>query len=196
MRLLLVSLLSATGAFAQFSFGVKGGAPFTDFLSLAANPPATLSSNATHFIIGPSVELRFPAGIGVELDALYRRLDLRAADSLGILTNSAQNAWEFPLLMKYRAPGIVVRPFVEAGAAFNRWSGIKQIANLSGLTKSSQPVTGAGVVLGGGLEIHPPLVRISGEIRFTRWGAKDLSGLGGLLRFNQNQAEFLIGISF
>ena len=53
-----------------------------------------------------------------------------------------------------------------------------------------------GVVLGGGLELKVPFIRISPEIRFTRWEAKNITDLGGVLHLNQNQAEFLIGITF
>ena len=80
--------------------------------------------------------------------------------------------------------------------AFNHWTANRQFTALQLVTKSSTGVNGTGVVLGGGLEIHVPLIRISPEIRFTHWNAKDLSDFTGLLRFNQNQAEFLVGITF
>ena len=50
--------------------------------------------------------------------------------------------------------------------------------------------------MGGGLELKVPFIKISPEIRFTRWGAKNISDLGGVLQLNQNQAEFLIGLTF
>jgi hypothetical protein len=65
-----------------------------------------------------------------------------------------------------------------------------------GLTKSDVSGVNTGVVLGGGLELKLPFIRISPEIRFTRWGAKNITDLGGVLHLNQNQAEFLIGITF
>ena len=169
----------------------------TDFYSLTSDASATLHSG-THFVLGPTVEFHFPAGVGVEFDALYRRLGYKAAGNLvdSVVSTSAPTAWEFPLLLKYRVPGPVVRPFLDAGVAFDRWSGVKQITNLDVVTKSSQSGGNTGLVLGGGIELHAAVVRISPEIRFTHWGSKDVSGLGGLLRFNQNQAEFLIGITF
>jgi hypothetical protein len=59
--------------------------------------------------------------------------------------------------------------------------------------------------MGGGVEIHLLLVRISPEIRYTRWGTQQFngifpagvaSGIAGSLTSNQNQAEFLVGFTF
>jgi len=199
MKLMAMLLLSACGAFGQFAVGVKGGLPFTDFLRAADNPGATFHSSSTRYIVGPTIELRLPAGFGVELDALYRRFEYRAGANLldQFVAGSAKNGWEFPLLLKYRSPGVLVRPFVDAGVSFDRWKGLKQVTNAVGLTESTDVnVNNTGLVLGGGLEFHLPLIRVSPELRYTRWGAKSLSDLGGVLRSNQNQAEFLLGITF
>jgi hypothetical protein len=191
-------LLGSGSAYAQFAVGLKGGLPLTDFLHAASNPSATFPSRSDRFIVGPTVEVTLPFGFGVELDALYRRFDYRAVESiLGTpVTSSATSAWEFPLLVKYKTPGILIRPFVDAGVSFDRWKGLKRVTNALNITNSDVGVTGTGVVLGGGFEVHLPFIRISPELRFTRWGAKDLSDLGQVFRFNQNQAEVLLGITF
>jgi|SRR4026208_863510 hypothetical protein len=200
MRLLAVFFLGTGATFAQLAVGVKGGLPFTDFLRAADNPGATFHSGSTRFIVGPTIELRFPAGVGLELDALYRRFDYRASETIltSVFNNKANNSWEFPLLLKYRAPGVIVRPFVDAGVAFEHWRGLRQVTDALGVTSTSSEVkvTNTGVVLGGGLEIRLPVIRVSPELRFTRWGAKDISELGSVFRSNQNQAEVLIGITF
>ena len=198
MRLLLVWLMASTGAFAQLAFGVRGGVPLTDFYQAVSNPGSTFHSSSSRFILGPTIELHLPAGFGLEADALYRHFNYNATTNLiDVFTNiNASNAWEFPLLVKYRTSGLFVRPFLDAGVAFNRWSGFKQITNVAGLTKTDVSGTNTGFVAGAGIELKVPLIRISPEIRFTRWGASSISDLGGALKSNQNQVEVLVGLTF
>ncbi|MBZ5590924.1 MAG: PorT family protein [Acidobacteriia bacterium] len=199
MRLLLLLVMASSGAFAQLSLGVRGGLPFNDFFhAVSGQGPTTFQSSATRFTLGPTVELHLPAGFGVEADALYRNFQYSASangvDTL--LQNRASNAWEFPLLVKYRMPGPFVRPFLDAGVAWDRWSGYTQLTGLLGLTKSDVSGVNTGFVVGAGIELHLPLVKLSPEVRYSRWGAQNISGLGSLLQTNQNRAEFLVGLTF
>lgn len=198
MRLLVLCLIATSAAFAQVSFGLRGGVPFTDFYHVVSDPSATFESGSTRFILGPTIEVHLPAGFGIEADALYRHFSYRASGNVvdTLVNSKANSAWEFPLLVKYRVPSPVVRPFLDAGFAFDRWRGVKQITNAVGLTNANVSGVNTGVVLGAGLELKVPLIKISPEIRFTRWGAKNISDLGGILHLNQNQAEFLIGLTF
>ena len=200
MRLVLAGLLVSTSAFAQFAFGVKGGAPLTDFFHVVDNPGATFRSSSTPFIVGPTIEVHFPFGFGVEFDALYRKFHYDASSNLvdAVVNGKAANAWEFPILLKYRVPGVIVRPFLDAGFAFDHWSGVSQVIQTpsSLLTNTNVSGTNKGVVLGAGLEFNLHLVRVSPEIRYTRWGATNLADFGGVLRSNKNQAEVLIGLTF
>ena len=115
-RTLLLCLLGTTSAVAQLAVGVKGGVPLTDFLRVASNPMVTLPPNPTRFVVGPTVELHLPVGFAVEVDALYRRLDYTAGQNLvdAFIRGSANSAWEFPLLLKYKAPGVLVRHFLDS----------------------------------------------------------------------------------
>ena len=200
MKLVLLFLLGTTGVFAQFSFGVRGGLPLTNFFQAASNPDETFTSSATRFIIGPTVELRLPAGLSVEADALFRHFQYTGSTNLvdELVHSTASNAWEFPLMVKYRTPGTFVRPFLDGGVAFDHWSGTNQIVAAVTGTGSSSGTSGSnvGFVLGAGIELHLPLVKLSPEIRYTRWGAASVTDLGAALRSNQNQAEFLIGLTF
>ena len=200
MRLVLAGLLVSTSAFAQFAIGVKGGAPLTDFFHVVDNPGATFRSSSTPFIVGPTIEVHFPFGFGVEFDALYRKFHYDASSNLvdAVVNGKAANAWEFPILLKYRVPGVIVRPFLDAGFAFDHWSGVSQVIQTpsSLLTNTNVSGTNKGVVLGAGLEFNLHLVRVSPEIRYTRWGATNLADFGGVLRSNKNQAEVLIGLTF
>jgi opacity protein-like surface antigen len=179
---------------------VRGGVPLNDFFNAASNPSATFQSSSGRFILGPSIEVHFPAGFGIEADALYKHFNYNAftnpVPALTSINSKASNSWEFPLLVKYKVKGSVIRPFLDAGVAFDHWSGFREITNAVGLTKTNVSGTNTGVVLGGGLEFHVPFVRISPEIRYTRWSANNLSDFGGILQSNHNQAEFLIGLTF
>jgi opacity protein-like surface antigen len=199
MRLVLLSLMASTGAFAQLSFGVRGGLPLTDFFHAVDNPGATFRSDATQFVLGPTIELHLPWSFGVEFDALYRRFHYKGATNAvdQFFQSTTSNAWEFPLLLKYRTPGEFVRPYLDGGVTFDRWSGVNQVTSLvTGVTNSNASGVNTGFVVGGGIELHVPLVKISPEVRYTRWGAVNITDLGGALRSNQNQVEILIGVTF
>ena len=137
----------------------------------------------------------------MEFDALYRHLSYTGSGNLVDLFTSSSttaNNWEFPLLLKYRFHFPVVRPYVDAGVAWDTLTGIKQTVNevtnseLSDLKKN----TTMGFVVGAGVDIHAIFLHISPEIRFTRWNSAQISDSAGLLHSNQNQGEFLVGITF
>src|SRR6266566_5210391 len=104
MRSILLLLAGATAVLAQpISFGVKAGVPLTDFIDAANGSRTSVSTTTNRYIVGPTVELRLPAGFGIEADALYRHFRFNSTDNLldAILTvNTSTGAWEFPLLLK------------------------------------------------------------------------------------------------
>ena len=53
----------------------------------------------------------------------------------------------------------------------------------------------AGVVVGGGIDIHAFVIHVTPEIRFTRW-AQQYFSLDDDLHSGQNQVEFLAGVTF
>ena len=127
-----------------------------------------------------------------------------AAGIVGTATTSVAttaSAWEFPLLLKYRFPSKIVRPFVDAGVAWDTLHGLKQNV-LSGNPLTYNPAselhntTTRGFVTGVGLDIKILLLHLQPEVRYTRWNAKHFFDTNGLLNTNQNQAEFLLGITF
>jgi len=52
-----------------------------------------------------------------------------------------------------------------------------------------------GFVIGAGIDVHALVIHISPEIRYTRWASPHFN-LNGVINSNQNQAEFLVGITF
>ena len=213
--LLLLLCCAATGISQILEAGVKGGVPLTDFVSTAktvqANNYNIFSSHINRYIVGVSSELRLPFGLGVEVDVLYRHLNYQnSSGSSGVTTVSSigkttANAWEFPLLLKYRFPTKGIRPFLDAGVAFDTLQGLKQsvekvVGTAPSTTTTSTPAelqhkTTRGFVIGGGLDIHL-LIHIVPEVRYTRWGAEHFFDPNGLLHTNVNQGEFLLGITF
>jgi hypothetical protein len=205
MRFVLLLLFTATSAFSQITFGIKAGVPITDFFDTVTSPRFGFNSNTKRYIIGPTAELRLPFGLSVELDALYRRMNYEGSGTLvDIFTNNRTtgNAWEFPLLLKYRAPTGIARPYVAAGVAFDTLTGLRQtITQAASTIIRDEPVelrkkTTTGFVIGAGLDVHAILIHISPEIRYTRWGSEHFADTNGLLRSNRNQAEFLVGFTF
>jgi hypothetical protein len=216
MRSLLLLLAAASGALAQpFTAGVKLGLPLTDFLNAAESGDTSYSTITNRYIVGVEGELKLPFGLGIEMDVLYRHLNYSSTtsvpnvSSLSTPTTNASttgNAWEFPLVAKYKFKAPLVRPYAEAGVAWNTLQGLTQTvkSTVEGIVSSSSSTSNPpelvnsstrGFVLGAGIDIHALLVHIKPELRYTRWGARQFFE-PGLLSSNQNQAEFLVGVTF
>ncbi len=214
-RTLLILILtagSAAGA-GPFSWGIKAGVPFTDLLSdVNGGSPSNfiLNSGTNRYIIGGEAELHLPAGFGLEFDALFRHFNYNSSfNAIDVLTNNRAtgNAWEFPLLVKYRFTAPLVKPFVDAGVAFDTLSGLSEtvtstiLPNHTTTSSTSNPTelqnsTTKGFVLGGGIDIHAIVMHIQPELRYTRWGSAHFSVPNGSSLSNLNQFEFLVGFTF
>ena len=223
MRLPLLSLAVAASALAQpVTFGVRAGMPLTDFISTVQTQRVEgllgifpgFQSNTRPYVFGPSIELRLPAGLGIELDALYRRTNYSgtsvANNGLNVITttvtSASANAWEFPLLLKYRFHVPVVKPYVDAGFAWDTLAGLRQsirqtVATITNASTTSTPADlhkkgTSGFVMGAGVDIHAVVIHLSPEVRYTHWGSPHFEDPAGLVTSNQSQAEFLLGITF
>lgn len=182
--LLFVFLCSSVAeAQSPLGYGIKGGVALTDEYG---SPQSTLgiTSDGKDYIVGPFVELRLLHGVSVEADALYQQVNLQNLSAIaGSLTKSSYVSWEFPVLAKYHfgLPVPLVRPLIEAGPAFRAQSG-----SLPGFTAS-------GFTFGGGVEFKLPLIRLSSDLRYTRWASP---GSTTTASPNVNQVELLFGLSF
>jgi opacity protein-like surface antigen len=176
-----VCLLAAgLPAGAQFlSVGVRGGVPLNDAYSGTPAGDFSIPALSTdRFVIGPTVELHLPFGLGVQADALYRTYTVG-----GTVTQ-----WEFPILASYHfhtaAP--LIHPFVDAGPSFNHVS-------VSGLN-TAPTRSAAGFAIGAGVEAKLLFIRIEPEIRYTHWGQTNFTFDN--VSSNQNEVEFLVGVTF
>lgn len=174
MRLSCLLLALAAPSFAQhLHLGVKGGVPLNDLVE-SKGQVANLTSRWT---LGPMLEIDLPAGLGVELDLFYRRLGYREAQE------HRTGSWEFPLAAKYRFPGLLARPYIGGGFVF------RNVGDIPRLSAGSK-----GLVFLGGVTIKAPLVRISPEIRWTRWESSQ--SWANSIPASRNQFEVLLGLSF
>ncbi len=186
MKPILLCAVLALGLQAQsVHFGVKGGLPLNDAIDAAGS----FKSDFKHFTFGPMVDIFLPGGLGVEVDALYKKTGytLSATSTTAAESHSAPS-WEFPLLLKYRLPGEALRPYFSGGYVF------RNIGDMSRLDRSGSH----GLALGAGLMIDLKLVKLSPEIRYTRWNNDVFGGSGSpvTIKSVKNQAEFLIGFTF
>ncbi len=193
---LLLGVLWTAPACAQiFSFGVLGGAPFTNVISSVQSNSLSAVPRSSNFVVGPTAQINLPLGLRVEADALYRPYSFQIA-SPGVQGLSAVSAmdWNFPFLLQYRIATPVPRfkPFVEVGVSFDHLADISAAAkNVSSGPGALLRQTNAGVVLGGGVDVKIPFIRVSGELRYTHQGSADFQALSNL-----NQAEVLVGVHF
>jgi hypothetical protein len=171
--------------------GVKAGIPATGLVMSSDQDSGAFPAKGGAYVIGPSAEIRFPLGIGIEVDALYRGVSYPSGSS-----------WEFPILAKYRLPvhGLI-RPFVAGGASFERNDVLQ--ANQVGPARTTK-----GYVFGGGVETKLGPIRIAPEFRYTHWTGDfafrtgDFASGTGNFAFREsnlthrNNLEFLLGISF
>jgi hypothetical protein len=228
MRCLLLFTIFAIATMAQpVSFGIKGGVPLTDLLNAGyvfAGPggSATYTSMTSPYIVGPTVEVRLPLGLAIEVDALYRHLNYTSTFETCLLcgslagvsgvTKTAAGDWEFPLVVKYRLHTKRVQPYVDIGVAVEiltnlTETGFMQSFNIYGVSPPMNAAGSipmelneravAGFVTGAGVDVHLLFLHLSPEIRYTRWGAQQfVAPFGGGLSSNLNQVEFLLGITF
>src|SRR5437588_1175054 len=167
MRSLCLLLLIAAAAVAQpIGFGIKGGLPMNDFLTAAKSQTFRFDTTTNRYIVGPSIELRLPHGLGIELDVLYRHFGYSSFSSISGITTTVTDArtsgsaWEFPLVGKYKFHKGLVSPYVEAGVSWDRLSGLTQavkstVASVTNSTSTSNPIelnkdTTRGFVMGVG----------------------------------------------
>lgn len=193
MRALLLTLLLAAPASADiFSYGLIAGTPFTDVTQTTTIAGLNYLHNSTLFTVGPTLQVNLPAGLRFEIDALYRPVAYQIATS-AVTTNVSGSQWRFPVLLQYRLGKYpLIHPYVEGGLSFDTLNNLERAAGLL----PTQPgaivkTTDAGLVLGFGVDIKVPFVRISPEIRYTRQFSSEFQGISEL-----NQAEFLVGIRF
>lgn len=166
----------------------------TDAISATSNLQGAVSAATNRYTLGPEADLHLPAGFGVEFDILYRHFDYAAGGS-----SAGVSSWDFPLLLTKRFLPGPVHPFVDTGVTFNKLSGLSDtIRTLAGSSGSTQNDSLRGFTIGGGVDVNLLKLHIKPELRYIRWNSQVLNFVlpGGTLSGGQNQAEFLVGVTF
>jgi hypothetical protein len=200
MRSIIVFLSLAGLASAQIvTFGGKVGVPVT-----AAWPFHSSGQYADtgRWTAGPTAEFRLPARLSIEIDGLFRQYRVITDFPIGVPglaaslveTKRDTNAWDFPVLLKYRLTEGPIRPFVNAGYQYTHESTTfrTRCLNESGACAAAliQPrfeesLDRSGPVAGGGLEFRYWKLRLAPEVRYTR-----------LNKPGMNQVTLLFGVTF
>jgi hypothetical protein len=208
MRSFLVLLLAAP-CFAQpLSVGVKGGVRASDDIT-----GFSATSESKRYVVGPMAELRLPLGFAVEVNALYRAEGYRTAfgNFAGSFTaRERANSWEFPILLKYRLPVPLLRPYVTGGIAPRTLHGTEDANGFTVDIPTGQRTfysthitrewdSSVGAVMGGGIHLDFGRLGFSPELRYTRWTSTpiNISGPQGyFFQSAQNQIDLLLGLTW
>ncbi|MDR2948084.1 MAG: PorT family protein [Prevotella sp.] len=137
---------------AQFRYGIKGGANFSNYTG--DNIGDFMDKNMTLFFIGPSAEFFLIGPLGLEASLLYvqRGIKLKADDK-----KYKRSYIELPVNLKYRFASIgLARPYLVAGpyidfkiSGKDKFGDIKDNVDTQWKAKSF----GAGINIGGGVEL-------------------------------------------
>jgi hypothetical protein len=153
-------------------------------LSHEGDPPIFRSSGPRSFLFGPTVEIRLPHRLSLEVSALNRPISSATETSYeGMLFRTTYRAvtWVFPVLAKYRLSVRGLEPFLAVGPSFRLRQSLAEASDASPY----------GVSAGAGLQMRAGPMKIAPGVRYTHWA--DRRDFGGPFR---NQAEVLVGFSF
>jgi hypothetical protein len=202
MRVHYLVLLAVPLCAQTVSIGGKIGIPFAD--------PMGRYGESRPYAVGPTVEVRLPAGFAIEGSALYRRLGRTDSYNYGPdlttnITNRARgNAWEFPVIGKYyfREHRERWQPYLGTGWSLQTigWhhegattttntSGAPVVVPFKGDNRSDLNV-GATIVTG--IRLRTGRISLLPEIRYTRWGSQ----MTGFAPNRKNDAGVYVGIRF
>lgn len=161
---LILFVVAATTATAQFNIGIKAGVNLPETPTLSVDDFKAQLQGNTGWFVGPTAKFVIPVvGLGVEANLLYSQANIDI-DGQNILTQSI----EVPLMLRYELsiPAInrIVEPFIAIGPQFGWNIGDKSftldnIADIAGreyrIKDSNTSLNlGLGLVLFNHLQIH------------------------------------------
>lgn len=207
---LLAALLLLTAArptFAQQSFGLKFAYPNADvFQTNNATSVRTFTFHARPPKFGVTGELNLPAGLLLEIDALYSRLSYSSTRT-GIdaitSTTTTVNCWDFPILVKKEFLPGRIKPFINGGAAFQAVNADAEITTTifpgTITVNNTQPLefvhqATIGYAVGAGLDLKFGKFHLVPEYRYMRFQNENFRTLDGSFQSNLRQPVFILGI--
>src|SRR6266571_4904907 len=102
-RILLFVIIALPSVGQRLEIGARAGVPITDTFETSSAFNITFGeaadSTTRRYTIGPTVGVRLQHGLGVEFDALYRRVGFNSLTKSGGVMLAARhtiaNSWEF-----------------------------------------------------------------------------------------------------
>jgi hypothetical protein len=198
-RYFLLIWVIAMSANAQIAvhFGAEAGVAITDTLSSTASSTAMpgifssdrYNSETKRLLIGPTFRIAFPDGLGIELDALYQRINydhatLNSQPNAQLFSQSFEQTtadrWQFPLLVQYARSVSKAKVFAEIGPSIstiaNSRSTIHSTTSIgtSSTTGNMSTTTGrggtmAGITAGAGIDLPFFRLHLRPEFRYSHW---------------------------
>jgi hypothetical protein len=178
MRLALALIFAAHAVYAQaVTAGAIGAVPLTDTFDTGFVHFGSFDPKTVRYQVGPAIDFRIPRSFRVEIDALYQPFSFNEGTFSGEFpaqSHTSGNLWQFPALLKYRVPTLLLKPFVEAGTSVQIVT--NSITKI--VTYFPQPTTSVyhlgpspvgGIVLGGGIDLRLGHFLISPQVRYTHW---------------------------
>jgi hypothetical protein len=185
--------LLAAPVFAQsLTVGVKGG------LRLTSAQTGYGTAESKRYLAGPAVEVGLPLGFGLEADALYSRLGYTtyfAHFGLFEFDRTRADAWEFPILVKYRPVYFGIAPRHASGQVdrTGAYFGSPSASTQQWHAKNHAWVVGGAVHLGVG---H---LRFTPEVRYLHWKVPRYPATGNIayyMALPDNEVRVLVGVGW
>jgi opacity protein-like surface antigen len=197
--ILLAFLAQMCFAESPFIIGVRGGVPLGDVIDTVQSGSG-ISSATDHYVVGPTLGIRLPAGFSVAGDALFTRVTISATSASSGSISASASSWEFPVLLRYTIGREGISPFVGAGVSVRHLSDFGNIGPFLTNSSNTSNVVGSaavGFALDAGLQFKIGFLHIIPEIRYTHWGSSNISSaFQNVIRTNDNEGQILVGLTF
>ena len=187
---LILFVVAATTATAQFNIGIKAGVNLPETPTLNVGDFKAQLRGNTGWFVGPTAKFIIPvAGIGFEANVLYSQANIDV-DGQDVLTQSI----DLPLFLRYEltipAVNKFVEPFIAIGPQFSWSIGDKSITlnNIADIASSEYKVKDSNLSLNFGLGlILLDHLQIHGNYNLALGKSADITG--SVLGFTKQMAE-------
>ncbi len=189
----------------RISVGIDAGVPATESFDTGFILRGSFVPTTTRYVVGPAFGVSLGSRFAADVSALFQPFSFRQSNAIGIISSSKTtgNLWQFPLLLRYRLLEGPIAPYITAGPSFQLVTNITEssITILTPATVVSHPPPDrrviAGFAAGAGLGFSLGPLRISPEVRYTRWAAENFNFTeSNHIGTNLNQVQLLVVFMF
>jgi len=209
--------------------GFKAGVELTDTFNVTSQtrtgrPHELFEADIKRLIYGPTLEVTLPWSLGIEANALHKKLKYTSTTSEPIdffIQETTATSWEVPILLKrYSRRFGLFRPYGGGGLSLRHVSAhthedefgpsFAPVFTCCQLVFSGTIPTrdlihswSSGLVFGGGVDIQRSSFHVSPELQYTRWSNESFRSLGlsgapgsASIHSTRNTLEFLIRFTY